>query len=90
MAVSTVPLDQASIFNRIDLRGELLLLTPWGTWSWIDHWSTIVEVPAGESRRYTFPVAPEPGAHRSSTWAIAKLGALGTVSYSETIPLIVS
>jgi alpha-mannosidase len=76
--------------NPFDLRGQLLLLTPWGTWSWIDRWSAVVEVPAGEARRYTFPVAPEPGAHRSSTWAIAKLGALGTVSYSETTPLIVS
>jgi len=73
--------------NPFDLRGELLLLTPWGNWSWIDRWSTVVEVPAGESRRYTFPVTPDPGAHRSSTWAIAKLGALGTVSYSETVPL---
>lgn len=76
--------------NPFEIRGDLLLLTPWGTWSWIDEWTTFIEVPAGGTRSYSFTVAPEAGVGASTTWAIAKLGALGTVSYSETVPLVVS
>jgi alpha-mannosidase len=75
--------------GRFELLGDLQLLTPWGSWSWIDDWAHAVRVPAGESRVYRTDASPPPGSPPAATWAIAKLGALGAVAYSPTVPLVV-
>jgi alpha-mannosidase len=73
--------------HPVAIRGDLLLLSPWGTWPWIDDWSRVVEVAAASTTRIPVHVTRPPAMDAATSWLIAKLGALGTVSYSATTPL---
>jgi alpha-mannosidase len=73
-----------------DLIGDLILLTPWGSWTWIDDWERRIEVPAGEARTVRFAVTPPPGTDPATTWALVKIGVLGVPIYTETVPLVVT
>jgi alpha-mannosidase len=72
------------------LRGELQLISPFGTWETTQPWTQSVEVePGGEataSFAVTVPATAEPG---WESWLLVKLMYFGRVQYSQAIPLIV-
>ncbi|MEV6344026.1 glycoside hydrolase family 38 C-terminal domain-containing protein [Actinoplanes sp. NPDC051851] len=80
----------------IPVRGEAQLLTPFGTWGdtsddlsagpWIQGYA----LPPGESTTLEFTVtAPAHARPGARWWALARLAALGNVTYTATIPLAV-
>jgi hypothetical protein len=72
------------------LRGELQLISPIGTWQTTGPWTQAVEVgPGGEatvSFRVTVPATAEPG---WESWLLVKLMYFGRVRYSPAISLTV-
>jgi alpha-mannosidase len=76
---------------RSQLRGEVQLLSPFGTWTPGDAWKQSVTVAPRGTTELVFPVPVPPGTrpgHR--TWLLAKLMYFGRVRYTDTIPLTVT
>jgi hypothetical protein len=73
------------------LRGELQLISPVGTWTLTEPWTAGVAVtPGGETEArftVTVPATAEPGWH---SWLLVKLMYFGRVRYSPAIALTVS
>ena len=74
-----------------ELRGEVQLVSPFGTWAATRPWTQAVTVePGGQATvRFdvTVPATAPPG---WQSWLLVKLMYFGRVRYSESVPLIVS
>jgi len=72
------------------LRGEVQLISPIGTWQGTTPWTQAVEAePGAESTlrfAVTVPATAEPGWH---SWLLVKLMYFGRVRYSESVPVTV-
>jgi alpha-mannosidase len=73
------------------LRGEVQLVSPVGTWQATGPWTQPVAVsPGGEATvrfAVTVPATAEPG---WESWLLVKLMYFGRVRYSESVPLTVT
>jgi uncharacterized membrane protein len=75
---------------RDEIRGELQLVSPWGTW---DHIPTVVRgfvLAAGEHSTVDFPVAVPAGADPGHAWAVAKVMWFGRCQYTAAVRLVVA
>jgi len=72
------------------LRGEVQLVSPIGTWQATTPWTQAVEAEPGAETTVRFavtvPATSEPGWH---SWLLVKLMYFGHVRYSESVPLTV-
>jgi len=67
-----------------DIRGELQVISPWGTWDAIPRATFNLEVPAGQEIAVPLTVKPKPGSH----WMLVKCMWFGRVSYSAAVRAI--
>jgi alpha-mannosidase len=75
---------------RDEIRGELQLVSPWGTW---DHIPTVVRgfvLAAGEHSTVDFSVAVPAGADPGHAWAVAKVMWFGRCQYTAAVRLVVA
>jgi alpha-mannosidase len=73
------------------LRGELQLISPIGTWQATSPWTQAVEVGAGGEATVNFGVTvPATAAPGWESWLLVKLMYFGRVRYSPAISLTVS
>ncbi|MEU6236981.1 NEW3 domain-containing protein [Kitasatospora sp. NPDC047058] len=94
-AVRVAPGGRAALDLRLanrtrgEIRGELQLVSPWGTWEALPVPVRGFTLPAGAAQTVTFAVAvPEdidPGAY----WALAKVMWFGRCQYAPTVALVV-
>ncbi|HEY1704767.1 MAG TPA: glycoside hydrolase family 38 C-terminal domain-containing protein [Trebonia sp.] len=74
-----------------ELRGELQLISPFGTWEGIPSWDRPVTVAPGGQAEVTFDVTVPPGAGGEGTgwesWLLLKLMYFGRVRYSPAVRL---
>ncbi|MFJ9454010.1 NEW3 domain-containing protein [Kitasatospora sp. NPDC101447] len=75
--------------TRGEIRGELQLVSPWGTWEAIPDPVRGFTVPAGSSATVDFDVAVPPAADPGSFWALAKVMWFGRCQYAPTVALVV-
>ncbi len=72
------------------LRGQVQLLSPFGSWGPDDLWEQPVTVPAGGTTELVFPVSvPLDARPGQRWWLLAKVMYFGRVRYTESIPLTV-
>lgn len=72
------------------LRGQVQLLSPFGSWGPDDLWEQPVRVPAGGTTELVFPVSvPLDARPGQRWWLLAKVMYFGRVRYTESIPLTV-
>jgi len=73
------------------LRGEVQLVSPFGSWEATGPWTQAVRVdPGGESMVSFAVTVPATAATGWESWLLVKLMYFGRVRYSEAIPLIVA
>lgn len=72
------------------LRGELQLVSPWGTWDFVSPARRAVEVGAGETIDVTTTLRCPPGTRPGAWWLLAKWMWFGRVQYTPAIPLVVA
>jgi alpha-mannosidase len=95
--VELTPGGQADLVVQVtshlasELRGEALLVSPFGTWDLLDSAAQTVTLAPGASTelRYhlTAPATARPGSH---WWGLVKLMYFGRVWYTEAVPIIVA
>jgi alpha-mannosidase len=74
-----------------ELRGEVQLVSPFGTWQATGPWTQPVTVGPGSEATLRFSVcAPATAAPGWQSWLLVKLMYFGRVRYSAAVPLIVS
>jgi alpha-mannosidase len=69
------------------VRGELQLISPYGTWDALGPWSQGFEVPADGTARIPLRIAPDRTARPGRWWFLAKVMAFGHVSYTAASSL---
>ncbi|GIH15375.1 NEW3 domain-containing protein [Rugosimonospora africana] len=75
---------------RDEIRGEVQLVSPWGTW---EHLSGVVRgftVAAGGRSTVDFPVAVPADAEPGHAWAVAKVMWFGRCQYTPAVRLVVA
>jgi alpha-mannosidase len=83
----------ARVTSRLasQLRGEVQLISPFGTWADTSPWTQAVQVdPGGESTVSFAVTVPATAAPGWESWLLVKLMYFGRVRYSDAIPLRVS
>ncbi|MFG3226069.1 NEW3 domain-containing protein [Kitasatospora sp. NPDC048194] len=75
--------------TRGEIRGELQLVSPWGTWDAIADPVRGFTVPAGRSVTADFAVAVPESADPGAYWALAKVMWFGRCQYAPTVALVV-
>jgi alpha-mannosidase len=72
------------------IRGEVQLISPFGSWACLPSWAAGFSAGAGERAVLRFPV-PVPAAARPGQrwWVIAKVMYFGRCRYSEPVPVII-
>ncbi|MEV7770359.1 NEW3 domain-containing protein [Kitasatospora sp. NPDC086791] len=75
--------------TRGEIRGELQLVSPWGTWEAIPDPVRGFTVPAGASRVADFEVTVPASFDPGSSWALAKVMWFGRCQYAPTVALVV-
>ncbi|WP_416874740.1 NEW3 domain-containing protein [Kitasatospora sp. SC0581] len=75
--------------TRGELRGELQLVSPWGTWDVIADPVRGFTVPAGSSSVVEFAVSVAESTDPGSYWALAKVMWFGRCQYAPTVALVV-
>ncbi|WP_035840298.1 glycoside hydrolase family 38 N-terminal domain-containing protein [Kitasatospora azatica] len=73
--------------TRGEIRGELQLVSPWGSWEWIDTPVRGVVIAPGEHLTVSFEVTPPPDAEPGTAWAVAKVMWFGRCQYAPTVEL---
>jgi alpha-mannosidase len=74
-----------------ELRGEVQLISPFGTWAATGPWTRAVRVPGGGESTLAFDVTvPATAPPGWESWLLVKLMYFGRVRYSEAICLIVT
>ncbi|MFE2410928.1 NEW3 domain-containing protein [Kitasatospora sp. NPDC059408] len=76
--------------TRSEIRGEVQVVSPWGTWEAIPAPVRGFTVAAGESSAVTFAVTVPEDADPGKYWALAKVMWFGRCQYSPTVALEVS
>ncbi len=79
-----------SLHNRTrgEIRAELQLVSPWGTWDAIAEPIRGVALAAGESDTITFDVVPPRDADPGRFWALVKVMWFGRCQYAPTVELV--
>ncbi|MFD0275070.1 NEW3 domain-containing protein [Kitasatospora sp. NPDC127111] len=75
--------------TRGEIRGELQLVAPWGTWEAIAAPVRGFTVPAGESSVVDFEITAPESTDAGSSWALAKVMWFGRCQYAPTVALVV-
>ncbi|RKT19313.1 glycosyl hydrolase family 38 [Streptomyces sp. 1114.5] len=75
--------------TRGEIRGELQLVSPWGTWEAVADPVRGFTVPAGSSTVVDFTVSAAESAEPGSFWALAKVMWFGRCQYAPTVALVV-
>ena len=76
---------------RSELRGEVQIVSPIGTWQATAPWTQPVTVPPGGEATVRFAVTvPAAAAPGRESWLLVKLMYFGRVRYSQAVPLIIS
>ncbi|MFF2121822.1 NEW3 domain-containing protein [Kitasatospora sp. NPDC058184] len=75
--------------TRGEIRGELQLVSPWGTWDVIADPVRGFTVPAGSSSVVEFAVSVAESTDQGSYWALAKVMWFGRCQYAPTVALVV-
>ncbi|MFD4658153.1 NEW3 domain-containing protein [Kitasatospora sp. NPDC058444] len=75
--------------TRGEIRGELQLVSPWGTWEAIADPVRGFAVPAGTSTTVDFAVTAPEATDPGSYWALAKVMWFGRCQYAPTVALVV-
>ncbi|WBP90253.1 glycoside hydrolase family 38 N-terminal domain-containing protein [Kitasatospora cathayae] len=75
--------------TRGEIRGELQLVSPWGTWEAIADPVRGFAVPAGSSVTADFAIAAPEAMDPGSYWALAKVMWFGRCQYAPTVALVV-
>ncbi|MEU1287472.1 NEW3 domain-containing protein [Kitasatospora sp. NPDC005856] len=75
--------------TRGEIRGELQLVSPWGTWEAIADPVRGFTVPAATSTTVDFAIAAPESADPGSSWALAKVMWFGRCQYAPTVALVV-
>ncbi|MGW3183412.1 glycoside hydrolase family 38 N-terminal domain-containing protein [Kitasatospora sp. NPDC001119] len=75
--------------TRGEIRGELQLVSPWGTWDVIADPVRGFTVPAGSSSVVEFAVSVAESTDPGSYWALAKVMWFGRCRYAPTVALVV-
>ncbi|MFC4070468.1 glycoside hydrolase family 38 N-terminal domain-containing protein [Actinoplanes subglobosus] len=101
-AVTVAPGETARLVLRLHnptdapLRGEVQLLSPFGTWGAtaddldVQPWIQGYDLPAGATTTREFTVTASTTARPGAQWwALARVTALGQVAYTATVPLTV-
>ncbi|MEU4161571.1 glycoside hydrolase family 38 C-terminal domain-containing protein [Actinoplanes sp. NPDC026670] len=99
-ALTIVPGSAATLSLRLHnptdapLRGEAQLLSPFGTWGdtiddlAVQPWIRGYDLPPGAATTLTFTVRAAPSARPNAQWwALARVTALGHVTYTAAVPL---
>ncbi|HEX4833202.1 MAG TPA: glycoside hydrolase family 38 C-terminal domain-containing protein [Trebonia sp.] len=96
-ALTLAPAESGPVILRVDnhlgceLRGEVQLLSPFGSWEAVPSWVAPVRAEAGSSATVSFPVTmPATAAPGWESWLLVKLMYFGRVRYSEAIRLAVA
>ncbi|MFI6801156.1 glycoside hydrolase family 38 N-terminal domain-containing protein [Streptosporangium canum] len=74
--------------TRGEIRGELQLVSPWGTWDLIADPVRGFALAAGESATAEFEVAAPRDADPGSSWALVKVMWYGRCQYAPTVELV--
>ncbi|MEV7602435.1 NEW3 domain-containing protein [Kitasatospora sp. NPDC089797] len=75
--------------TRGEIRGELQLVSPWGTWEAIADPVRGFDVPAGGTATVEFGVTVPESADPGAYWALAKVMWFGRCQYAPTVALVV-
>ncbi|MGW3039723.1 glycoside hydrolase family 38 N-terminal domain-containing protein [Kitasatospora sp. NPDC001159] len=75
--------------TRGEVRGELQLVSPWGTWEAINDPVRGFTVPAGSSVTVDFEIAAPESTDPGAYWALAKAMWFGRCQYAPTVALVV-
>ncbi|WP_049654628.1 NEW3 domain-containing protein [Kitasatospora sp. MY 5-36] len=75
--------------TRGEIRGELQLVSPWGTWDVIADPVRGFTVPAGSSSVVEFALSVAESTDPGSYWALAKVMWFGRCQYAPTVALVV-
>ncbi|GAA2313150.1 NEW3 domain-containing protein [Nonomuraea roseoviolacea subsp. roseoviolacea] len=73
-----------------EIRGELQLVSPWGTWDLVAEPVRGFALAAGESAVAEFEVSAPRDAAPASSWALAKVMWFGRCQYAPTVELVVT
>ena len=78
-----------SLRNRTlsEIRGELQVASPWGTWDWVADPTRGFTAPAGGTTTVEIEVAPPADTTPGHAWLMAKVMWFGRAQYAETVRL---
>ena len=78
-----------SLRNRTlsEIRGELQVASPWGTWDWVANPTRGFTAPAGGTTTVEIEVAPPADTTPGHAWLMAKVMWFGRAQYAETVRL---
>jgi alpha-mannosidase len=72
-----------------EIRGEIQVVSPWGSWEYLPSASTGIRLAAGARSTQRLPVTVPAGARPGHSWLLAKVMWFGRSQYSPAIRLIV-
>ncbi|MDQ6640881.1 MAG: NEW3 domain-containing protein, partial [Actinomycetota bacterium] len=70
-----------------EIRAEIQVASPWGTWDWIADATRAVAVPAASTEELTIVVHPPTDAGPGHSWLMPKVMWFGRAQYAETVRL---
>ena len=73
--------------TRSQIRGEVQVASPWGTWEWVARPIRGVVVAAGATTTVEIEVAPPADTVPGHAWLMAKVMWFGRAQYTETVRL---
>jgi hypothetical protein len=76
--------------TRSEVRGEVQVVSPWGTWDLIAEPIRGFALAAGAAETLTFEVGAPADTQPGSYWAIAKVMWFGRCQYTPTVPVVVT
>ncbi|MGW6917202.1 glycoside hydrolase family 38 N-terminal domain-containing protein [Kitasatospora sp. NPDC054939] len=75
--------------TRGEVRGELQLVSPWGSWAFVAEPVRGFILPAGAAGTVRFEIAVPAGTDPGTTWALAKVMWFGRCQYTRAVALVV-
>ncbi|MFA9445049.1 glycoside hydrolase family 38 C-terminal domain-containing protein [Egicoccus sp. AB-alg6-2] len=71
-----------------DVRGEVQVVSPWGTWDELGPWTTGFAVAGGGRSTVRFTLTCPVGASGVTSWALVKVMYFGRVLYTRSVPVV--
>ena len=71
--------------TRSEIRGEIQVASPWGTWEWVARPTRGFTVSAGGTVTVPVDVTPPADATPGHAWLMAKVMWFGRAQYAETV-----